>query len=747
MATITGTEGNDILQGLDGESNTINGLGGNDNIYGGNLADTLLGGDGADDVWGGDGDDIINGGAGDDSGASAGLSGANGADTYLFANGDGDDIIYNINGNDDGGKDVVKFTNATSTEVGLSRSDYDLILSYGAGDRITISYYFPVDNDYYAAERIDQFQFSDGVIWTWDDIKAKALQGTEGDDYLRGYDGESNTINGLGGDDEIIGGNLADTLLGGDGWDSIDGGDGDDTISGGDGWDYSIDGGDGDDTISGGEGSDVIFGGNGHDLINGGKGDDDRSYIPYHSILSGGLSGGAGSDTYVFAKGDGADVINDYDGELPSDQGVNIIQFTDVALTELTGIGFYDSDYPDVYFLTISYGSSDQVSISGYFGVYSVAFKINQVQFSDGATLDNFIIGTNPDGTTANDGLSGTGTMTGGLGDDLYFVDDAGDVVTEATSSGKDTVISTINYTLTANVENLALTGNAAINAKGNALANVLTGNSAVNRLDGGTGADSMAAGDGNDFYVVDNLGDVVTELAGGGEDMVISYVSFSLGGFLENLKLSGNKVINGTGNGLNNVLAGNAKANILNGGGGADVLNGGDGLDVLIGGLGKDKINLKETTAATDTVKMLAGDSLTNAHDTVSAFSLGNGVSAAATDRLDLDNTTIAANVVAADGVNVGIIKSHAISNGIVSFDDVNSYSAPLTLTAGNLGTAFKYLQANFSSGETVAFIAVGNTYVFQDNGSADTAVQLAGVLASNLDTDGLAAGGVWLV
>lgn len=62
-------------------------------------------------------------------------------------------------------------------------------------------------------------------------------------------------------------------------------------------------------------------------------------------------------------------------------------------------------------------------------------------------------------------------------------------------------------------------------------------------------------------------------------------------------------------------------------------------------------------------------------------------------------------------------------------------------------MATAFKYLQANFSAGETVAFTAVGNTYVFQGNGAADTAVQLTGVLASNLNTDGLAAGGVWLV
>gem|GEM_PF-4744801 len=35
-------------------------------------------------------------------------------------------------------------------------------------------------------------------------------------------------------------------------------------------------------------------------------------------------------------------------------------------------------------------------------------------------------------------------------------------------------------------------------------------------------------------------------------------------------------------------------------------------------------------------------------------------------------------------------------------------------------MATALKYLQANFSAGETVEFIALGNVYVFQDNGAA---------------------------
>ena len=70
---------------------------------------------------------------------------------------------------------------------------------------------------------------------------------------------------------------------------------------------------------------------------------------------------------------------------------------------------------------------------------------------------------------------------------------------------GTDTVESSVSYILGANVENLVLTGTAAINGTGNTLANILTGNSGANILNGGAGADTMTGGVGNDTYIVDN--------------------------------------------------------------------------------------------------------------------------------------------------------------------------------------------------------------------------------------------------
>jgi Ca2+-binding RTX toxin-like protein len=216
---------------------------------------------------------------------------------------------------------------------------------------------------------------------------------------------------------------------------------------------------------------------------------------------------------------------------------------------------------------------------------------------------------TGNDADNALDGGLDADTLVGGKGDDLYLVNDAKDVVTEAAGAGTgvDTVTSTAaGYTLGVNIEKLVL-GAGAVAGTGNTLDNTLTGNSGDNALDGKTGKDHMTGNAGNDSYVVDNAGDVVDETGDAtGLDTVNSSISFSLVagiavlGTVENLTLTGAAAISGTGNDLANKIAGNAGANALFGGGENDTIDGGGGNDTVTGGAGDDRINVN---AGNDTV------------------------------------------------------------------------------------------------------------------------------------------------
>ncbi|MGL1636576.1 hypothetical protein ACSTI0_00800, partial [Vibrio parahaemolyticus] len=89
-------------------------------------------------------------------------------------------------------------------------------------------------------------------------------------------------------------------------------------------------------------------------------------------------------------------------------------------------------------------------------------------------------------------------TFAGGFGNDTYVINSPGDTVTENPLGGIDTELASITTTLADNVENLRLTGKAAINGTGNALDNVLAENAAANVLDGGAGNDVLIGGNGD---------------------------------------------------------------------------------------------------------------------------------------------------------------------------------------------------------------------------------------------------------
>jgi Ca2+-binding RTX toxin-like protein len=102
-------------------------------------------------------------------------------------------------------------------------------------------------------------------------------------------------------------------------------------------------------------------------------------------------------------------------------------------------------------------------------------------------------------------GGTGSDSMAGEAGDDTYIVDNPADVVSEFLATGNDIVVSSISFSLSSttqafgDLERLTLTGTAAINGTGNALANAITGNVAANLLIGGLGNDVLSGGNGSD--------------------------------------------------------------------------------------------------------------------------------------------------------------------------------------------------------------------------------------------------------
>ena len=197
-------------------------------------------------------------------------------------------------------------------------------------------------------------------------------------------------------------------------------------------------------------------------------------------------------------------------------------------------------------------------------------------------------------------GGTGADRMAGEGGDDTYFVDSRRDTVEERARGGTDEVRGALTWTLSANVENLTLTGRGGVDGAGNGLANRITGNSGANTLaglsgddwlDGGAGADRLVGGRGDDAYVIDSLRDTLVEGASRGVDTVATALDWTLALNFENLTLRGSADLRGSGNGAANRIVGNAGDNSLHGGGGADTIIGGAGNDRITGGAGPDAL------------------------------------------------------------------------------------------------------------------------------------------------------------
>lgn len=173
------------------------------------------------------------------------------------------------------------------------------------------------------------------------DFPSFDIEGLGGDDVILGSNSGHHLLGGEG-DDTLNGGDIGDVLSGGEGDDELsgDGGDdflggeqGDDTLSGEEGNDF-LEGGIGDDKLAGGQDDDNLFGGQGNDKVQGDSGDDFLSGLEGNDDLSGGegddiLFGYDGADK--FRCGSGQDTVVDFNedqGDKKSSDCENIMQNT-----------------------------------------------------------------------------------------------------------------------------------------------------------------------------------------------------------------------------------------------------------------------------------------------------------------------------------------------------------------------------------------------------------------------------------
>ena len=353
--------------------------------------------------------------------------------------------------------------------------------------------------------------------------------------------------------------------------------------------------------LTGGAGNDTLDGGVGRDTLSGGSGDDlyvvDNSGEQAIEVAGGGIDTVQSSVSFALqaevekltltgssaANGTGNGLANTLVGNGMAnvlDGGAGIDTMTGGA-----GNDTYVVDSAADKIVEAAGGGSDLVRSSISLILQAEVEKLTLTGSSAVSGTGNSLANALTGNAAANtlDGAAGADTMTGGGGNDTYVVDNTGDQAVEVYGGGVDLVQSSVSFTLMAEVEKLTLTGSSAINGTGNSLANTITGNAAANVLNGASGVDTMIGGAGNDIYVVDLSGDRTVETSGGGTDTVRSSTTFTLQAEVENLTLTGNGAVDGTGNGLANVITGNAEANVLDGGVGADTLTGGAGGDTYI--------------------------------------------------------------------------------------------------------------------------------------------------------------------
>ena len=403
------------------------------------------------------------------------------------------------------------------------------------------------------------------------------LSGLEGDDTLEGGAGDD-TLDGGDGNDtasyasasDWVGVHLSSSSpqdTWGAGWDTLIG------IENliGSAFSDILSGNDGANRLEGGGGFDVLIGGLGNDLLDGGEGEDEAHYqwassaVNVNLALTGAQNtGGAGVDTLVSIERLRGSEYNDVlrgdagDNGLVGEGGDDWL-FGGAGNDALNGVAGYDRMYGgtgnDIYYVMDDTDFTYELAGEGQDFVlawvdHQLRDNVENLQLmmngtgviGKGNALDNGITGNDGAnrlyGYGGDDGFGGNGgddwlfggdgndtlhggtgydRMYGGTGNDTYQVTDTTDYAYENAGEGTDLVITTINYSLRVNIENLRLDGSSDLRGYGNAENNVIDGNYGNNLLYGRDGNDDLRGRDGNDILYGESGNDLLQ--GGSGQD------------------------------------------------------------------------------------------------------------------------------------------------------------------------------------------------------------------------------------
>jgi VCBS repeat-containing protein len=551
-------------------------------------------------------------------------------------------------------------------------------------------------------------------------------------------------------------------------------------------------GGAGNDTLTGDDNANILSGGLGVDVINGMGGDDTIRWalVDGADIIDGGsgintlqIVGTGGNDIFtasfvngvpVIANGPTTTNIQNYSLDLGAGNSdtlsyagtatqviVNLGTGTATGFSSIAGVENVTGGDGDDFF----YGNGSNNAFDGGAGDDMFTYDI-------GGGADSFTGGTNTStgdtlmihGTSASDTVSVTvsgGQITAVAGITINGIENFL-LSLENNTSGSGDTLSYANtlaaQSITVNLASDTATGFSSIfssggigtveNVTGGAGSDTLTGDGNANTLTGGGGADSLSGGGGDDILVGDQS-DTLLDGGTGTNTLQIgaNFTAASDGQIVnvQNITLTGVTgialTLSGQSEGFN--ITGTSGADTIIGTAQTDTITGGAGGDTLTGGLGADTF----TIAGTDSTATITGSAISG-YDVITDFSTTD-------DKLNLPGTPVAvANTAATNGtdslltVGGATLKSHSISNGIIRFDDANTFAAAVSLGSNSdVATAYQYLTRNDigSAGSTVAFTAtigaVNHTFVYVQGGSTNsngtnTFVDLQGVTIANLNT-----------